>query len=135
MCLSKLEDFTPAKVGYQVKHKNTANLDSVIYDAVFYRRIPGQQLGGTYEARRTLLNTKTHRGKLCYVSGFHVFHRLSDARKYRDVLEPHQKFVVVKVKTGGEKTTGLQIFTAGKLGGAKYKVTVCNEVTLLHEVE
>ena len=135
MCLSKLEDFTPVKTGYQVKYKDTANLDSVRYDAVFYRKLPGQQLGGTYDARRTFLNTKTHRGKLGYMSGFHVLHRVKDARRYRDVLESHQEFVVVKVKTGGERITGLQTFTAGKLGGASFKVTVCSEITLLHEVE
>lgn len=135
MCLSRLEKFTPVKTGYQVKHKDAANLGSVRYDAVFYRRLPGQQLGGTYEAIEKMIDVKALRGRVRYMSGFHVFHRLSDARRYRDVLEPHQKFVVVKVKLSGDTTTGLQVFTAGKLGGRKFRVTVCSEITLLHEVE
>jgi hypothetical protein len=74
-----------------------------------------------------------------YWSGFHVFHKLEDARKYTNSIHAGAGSVILKVKTGGIKVTGIQYFFAPfsfhSLGkSVKAKVTVAEYITLLEEV-
>jgi hypothetical protein len=106
-----------------------------------YRDTDYQYCGESYEAKEVLLfRSRTFRNDVGYTSGFHVFHKLSDARLYRD-SRGHTSRVIVKVKLSGKRTTGIQRFDYHELSSRRHwktifaKVTVCAKITLLKEVK
>jgi hypothetical protein len=133
MCLSVKEKFTPAKEGYQVKLKPLMSTDG--YQSIYFHVRGGMRIGETHKAKRR----RTSGG---YMSGFHVFHSLKDAKGYQSSAHcARVTTVIVKVKTGGSKITGIQKFWSNcsprrtpKSRYIRAKVTVCSKMTILYEI-
>ena len=139
MCLTEVKKFKPAKVGYQVKRKGKHGR----YQSVYFFIRGGLEIGGTYYAKRETAGGRHD----TYLSGFHVFHELNDAKAYQKSShcwrngKYHFDSVIIKVKIAGRKTTGLQKFWSriaeekGLVGKrVKAKVTVCSIMTVLEEI-
>lgn len=154
MCLNNLEDFTPARVGYQVKHKSGST-----YSSLFFHADADGELGIEYTAKPAKVWAKSrpkHLGSVhilsgshgiskairdhCYIAGFHVFHKLEDARAYRkEYMYDDKGYAIVKVKCAGKKRTGIQRFMHWGRGTKDTRqisahVTVCEQITILKEV-
>jgi len=128
MCLDKLDDsFKPCDIGYQVKKKTPTGFTALYYAN---KRNPVNSWDSKVKARSVLKLGETYRAvpetagnwNNRYETGFHVFHTLRSAKNYR---KARWGCVVVKVKTGGKRTTGRQ---------GNRMVTVASEITLLEEV-
>ena len=128
MCLTKLEKFEPCKVGYQVKWRYSPKAYSGMYNYVSNKMMP--------KVKYKAIRRKIGGGMFSYYGGFHVFHVLADAKRWRRETygRSHANCVIVKVKTDGIKITGYQAVW-GVRGRYNAKVTVCSEMTILHEVE
>lgn len=139
MCLMSLEKFAPARNGYQVKQISRWNGKLT---GIFFSTVDGMEVGETYKARRIDIYATV--GKELwgdpYKSGFHVFHKLSDAKKYKKYIEMdnfNRDFVIVRVGTGGKKTTGIQKFYTGSgpKDSVEARVTVSEYITIFEEVK
>jgi hypothetical protein len=128
MCLSKLDgSFKPCDIGYQVKRKAANGFTALYYPGLrnpvssWDSKVKTRtvlKIGETYRAVPIRTGNRNHR----YTAGFHVFHTLHSAKNYS---KSHYNCSVVKVKTGGKRTTGRQ---------GRRMVTVATEITLLEEV-
>ncbi len=133
MCLSEKKRFKPVKEGYQVKRK----LGKGRYQSIYFSVRGGLEIGITYIAKRRTAGAYDR-----YLSGFHVFHNLKDAEAYRESSHCRRngnysfKSVIIKVKAGGRKITGLQKFWSGIQDGVfiRAKITVCSKMTVLEEI-
>lgn len=151
MCLHKLEEFPPIDKGYQVKLKAKTG-----YTSVYYHNLEIQEIGKEYKAATDKMietNYRLHNGFPLYVSGFHVFHELDDAKLFEKHIDDcfrrnsHDYFglthpslsreynsTIVKVKCGGRKITGWEYIGFMTKRIDKFKVTVCEKIKLLREV-
>jgi hypothetical protein len=146
MCLTDLEKFWPAKVGYQVK-RNAVGLAGAFLS--IYQGHQMYYLGKTYIAKElpTWTESPIYKPSRHYKSGFHVFHKLSDAEKYMFKLGVRDRrfyaatpgaLCIVKVECKGIKITGRQNFEYYKFEENNVeartvdaKVTVCSKIKLL----
>jgi hypothetical protein len=147
MCLNRLRNFQPCNIGYQVKMKTSTGRYGAIYRHDLFNKVltPSNTdkrtrlvIGETYKAHSRMMGEYNHR----YISGFHVFHDLEDARAFKKRLEFMQDarhLTIVKVKAEGKKTTGIQEVVVkhknGKFSTKNCRVTVSAVMTILNEVE
>lgn len=88
MCLFKLSKFRPKGFGYKVFLVNSNNRAYGIYYGGIYH------LGKSYIAnsKRIEINSGEH-----YMSGFHVFQNLKEAKEYSEVCQARYNFHRIKV--------------------------------------
>lgn len=131
MCLYKLEKFTPARVGYQVKiRREEVGSGSIEYESVYWSKT--MSVGMKFEGRGRDIACHT-RGT--YKSGPHVFHKRTDAEKYlRLMIHMGGGLCVVKLKVHGSYCVGSISWPFRDSREVEAKVTVAKAITLLEEL-
>lgn len=135
MCLSSLEKFSPARVGYQVKHKRGKKK----YSALFFSHESHNEGNKEFLTPRGTLEASTKRRTIVfsmksveYPAGFHCFHLLKDAKSYKELhkkVSQADSLCIVQVKCLGHKTTG-----RGAGSFEDQKITVCQKIEFIKEI-
>lgn len=128
MCLARLTPTTkaPIVVGYQTKLKSSSNIG-------YYSPIvtTGIQLVGVWKDATDrapsgyLSSGRCEESTDQYLAGFHVFHKLADARSWKGKHE-----IVCKVACRGFIEHGVQRFTGNRLA----EVSIFEQIKIIKEV-
>ena len=140
--LELLKTFKPCKSGYQLMRIGWKGyLFSIAYPSLLTTKGIWHEANNREDIECSYIRYYTENGKVkreyvrrYYKSGFHVFHTVKAVRHLYKRYKPYitrnglispEDLVIVKVETGGDYTTGLQL---------GHRVTVCSKRRYLKEI-
>jgi len=130
MCLAKKGRFKPCTVGYKVVRRSNGAYKGELWGE---KTMPvGEWLNETDYRERAFRGEKRlfcEVSEVEYRMGWHVFHDLASALRWREI----RKNVVVKVEVAEPVATGYQ--NLGLMSYDGHKTTVAKQIKILEEVQ